>query len=166
MICYNCGKKLDPDDKFCSECGVENLVTEEEIAIDNEISNETKKEKKPLTCPGKTAIVALVLSAAALQLPIVAGLVLGIIALVNSIRVRKECEDLTVRKIAKIAKLLSILAIVWSCVATVLLVLAVVVYFFTAVIYTVFSVLALIASLVFTDLGSIVSEFLLEIFSF
>ena len=33
MICYNCGKKLEADDKFCYECGTKNIVTEEELAI-------------------------------------------------------------------------------------------------------------------------------------
>ncbi|MBE6535561.1 MAG: zinc-ribbon domain-containing protein [Ruminococcaceae bacterium] len=158
MICYNCGKKLDTDDKFCPDCGTENIVTEEELAIDEEILKNTKKEKKPLKDPKKTAIVALVLAGAAIQLPIVVGVAFAIIALVFARRVRKESDDSVVLKLAKIAKILSIAALVWSCVATVLAVLAIIAAILMTVFYTVLWVLAVIV-LVFTDLGDTLLNF-------
>ena len=160
MICYNCGKPLDADSKFCSECGTENLVTEEELAIDKEIAKKSKREKKPLKDPKKTAIVALVLSVAATELPVVVGLALAIIALVFAIRVLKESENTVALRFAKIAKIVSIVAMVWSCVATVMALLAVIVWFILAVFYTVLWVVALIATFLFTDLGAVLYSLL------
>ena len=51
MICYNCGKALDADKKFCSECGTENIVTDEELAIDDEIAKRGYlNARQPLCC--------------------------------------------------------------------------------------------------------------------
>ena len=159
MICYNCGKDLTADDKFCPDCGVENIVTEEEIAIDKEISKKEKKEKKPLKNPKKTAIVALALAGAAIQLPVVVGVALAIVALVFAVRVMKESDDAIVQRLAKIGKIISIAAIVWSCVATVLAALAIVVAFMVAAFYTVVWVLAIVATFLFTDLGDVIWGF-------
>lgn len=158
MVCYNCGRELGTDDKICPECGAENIVTEEELAIDKEIAKKFKKEKKPLKDPQKTAIVALVLSAIAIQLPVVAGLVLAIIAQVSARRVVKESENTVAVKLAKSAKILSIVAIVWSSVATALAIFAVIAWFLAAVFYAVLAVLAVIV-LLFTDLGDTILNF-------
>lgn len=160
MICYNCGKALDADKKFCSECGTENIVTDEELAIDDEIAKKSKREKKPLKDPKKTAIAALALSVAATELPVVVGLALAIIALVFAIRVLNESENTVALRFAKIAKIVSIVAMVWSCVATVMALLAVIVWFILAVFYTVLWVVALIATFLFTDLGAVLYSLL------
>ena len=162
MIYYNCGKSLSADDKICPDCGTENIVTEEELAIDKEISKKSKKAKKPLKNPKKMAIVALVLAGVAIQLPVVVGVALAIIALVFAIRVRNESDDAVTQKLAKVGKILSIAAIVWSCVATALAAIAIVVAFLV----TVFSIIAWLVTIVaatatflFTDLGDAVLSF-------
>ena len=153
MVCYNCGKKLEADDKFCYECGTKNIVTEEELAIDKEISNKSKKEKKPLKDPKKTATVALILSAASLFLPVAVGLVLSIIALVSAARVKKETDDEGVLKTRKLAKILGIIGLVYSCLATAAVVLAILLWLASVTLTVLGSVLVVVASFVFPEIG-------------
>ncbi|MBE6707270.1 MAG: zinc ribbon domain-containing protein [Ruminococcaceae bacterium] len=153
MVCYNCGKNLDVDDKFCYECGTKNIVTEEELAIDKEISNKSKKEKKPLKNPKKTATVALILSAASLFLPVAVGLVLSIIALVSAARVKKETDDEGVLKTRKLAKILGIIGLVYSCLATAAVALAILAWLVSVGLTVLGSVLVVVASFVFPEIG-------------
>lgn len=154
MVCYNCGKNLEEKDKFCSECGTKNIVTEEELAIDKEISNKSKKAKKPLKDPKKTANVALILSAVALFLPVAVGFVLSIIALVSAARVKKETDDEGVLKTCKLTKILGIIGIAYSCVATAAVVLAILAWLASVTLTVLGSVLVVVASFVFPEFGN------------
>ncbi len=154
MICYNCGKKLNADDKFCCECGTENLVTEEELAIDREISKKSKRNKKSLKNPQKTATVALILSAASLFLPVLVGLVLSIIALISAGRVNKETDDESVLKTNKLAKILGIIGLVYSFIVTALVVIALLLWLVSVGLTVIGSVLVLIMSFIFPEIGN------------
>lgn len=154
MVCYNCGKNLDVDDKFCCECGTKNIVTEEELAIDKEISNKSKKDKKPLKNPKKTATVALILSAASLFLPVAVGFVLSVIALASAARVKKATDDESVLKTNRLTKILGIIGLVYSCVATAAVALAILAWLASVTLTVLGSVLVVVASFVFPEFGN------------
>ena len=148
MVCYNCGKTLNPGKRFCSECGTENLITEEELAIDRELSKRFrfKRDKKPLKSPKRTAITALVLSVLAIHMPVLIGLVLSAIAFVGAKRALKESESVGVRRLAKIGKILSALVFAMSVLATATAVLAIIALAIFIVIYVIVAVAAFVLS--------------------